>query len=49
MDNEFKAQFQKLQAAGVVCDEKHAKAEYAVYEVLANAYIFYQQHRHNPK
>jgi len=49
MDPEFKAQFQKLQAAGVVCDERHAKAEYAVYEVLANAYIFYQQHRNNPK
>jgi hypothetical protein len=48
MDAEFKAQFQKLQAAGVACDEKHAKAEHAVYEVLANAYIFYQQHRHKP-
>lgn len=41
-------EFDALSYRGVTCDETHARAEHAIYEVLVSAYLFHRKVRSDP-
>ena len=45
---ELQKEFDQLSHRGVTCDETHARAEHAIYEVLVSAFLFHRKVRSDP-